>query len=158
MKKLLLSGVLLAGAFAAGAGIGKMMSGSEDPKANLASLDEPAASGPADTTAKKEFVKMTNQFVIPLVDDGDISGLVVMALSIEVKEGYREEVFEMEPRLRDSFLQVLLDHANIGGFSGAFASNENLAVLRGMLRRAATNDVGDAVTDVLILEIARQDT
>ena len=66
-------------------------------------------------------------------------------------------IYSKEPKLRDSFLQVLFDHANIGGFDGAFTNANNLAVLRGALREVAQKDMGDQVTDVLIVEIARQD-
>jgi hypothetical protein len=80
-----------------------------------------------------------------------------MALSIEIELGYRDEIFRKEPKLRDSFLQVLFDHANVGGFRGAFTDNNTLDVLRASLRDVAIRDAGPHVTDVLILEIARQD-
>ena len=55
-------------------------------------------------------------------------------------------------------LQVLCDHANIGGFDGAFTEAKMLNVLRSALREVAQRDLGsDVVNDVLILEIARQD-
>ena len=66
-------------------------------------------------------------------------------------------VFSKEPKLRVSFLQVMFDHANIGGFSGSFTTNENLGILRRSLREAARAELGKDATDVLILEIARQD-
>lgn len=105
-----------------------------------------------------EYVKMNNQFVIPVVKEQVIIALVVLALSIEVPPGNKEAVFRMEPKLRDSFLQVLFDHANIGGFDGAFTSASNMSALRNALREAGQRDIGaDIVRDVLILEIARQD-
>ena len=71
--------------------------------------------------------------------------------------GQKEAVYAKEPKIRDSFLQVLFDHANIGGFDGAFTNANNLDVLRGALREIAQKDVGEQVIDVLIAEIARQD-
>lgn len=105
----------------------------------------------------REYVKMNNQFVVPIVKQERINSLVVMSLSIEVVAGQREAVYAKEPKLRDSFLQVLFDHANIGGFDGAFTNARNLSVLRGALREVAQKDMGEQITDVLIIEIARQD-
>jgi hypothetical protein len=105
----------------------------------------------------RDYVKLNNQFVIPVVEAGEVSSLVVMSLSVEIEPGYREDIFRREPKLRDSFLQVLFDHANVGGFRGAFTDNNTLDVLRASLRDVAIRDGGEHVTDVLILEIARQD-
>lgn len=107
--------------------------------------------------AERDYVKLNNQFVIPVVENGEVSSLVVLSLSVEIEPGYREEIFRKEPKLRDSFLQVLFDHANVGGFRGAFTDNNTLDVLRASLRDVAIRDAGSHVTDVLILEIARQD-
>ncbi|MGC1497574.1 MAG: flagellar basal body-associated protein FliL [Sulfitobacter sp.] len=106
----------------------------------------------------KEYVKLSNQFVVPIVKDKSVVSLIVLALSLEVAEGQKDAVYLREPKLRDSFLQVLFDHANIGGFDGAFTEVNNLAVLRNALREVGQRDMGkDVVHDVLILEIARQD-
>ncbi|WP_187431669.1 hypothetical protein ROLI_038110 [Roseobacter fucihabitans] len=105
-----------------------------------------------------EYVKLPNQFVVPLVDEDRISAMVVMALSLEVLSGYATDVIDIEPKLRDEFLRVLFDHASIGGFAGAFINNENLDVIRRRLREVAKAVMGpEVVNDVLIYEIARQD-
>ncbi len=104
-----------------------------------------------------EYVKMNNQFVVPVVDDGRVASMVVLSLSLEVAAGNTETVYQREPKLRDSFLQVLFDHANIGGFSGSFTDGSNLVVLRTSLKEAAALILGTMVTDVLITDIARQD-
>lgn len=114
--------------------------------------------GPDNPAPEMDYVKLNNQFVVPIVKDRVVVALVVLALSLEVPDGTRDEVFRREPKLRDSFLQVLFDHANIGGFDGSFTEANNLAVLRRALREAGQKDLGiEAVNDVLILEIARQD-
>jgi flagellar FliL protein len=59
--------------------------------------------------------------------------------------------------LRDSFLQVLFNHANLGGFEGEFTDSSNLDVLRNSLREIGRRDLGDGISDVLIMEVARQD-
>lgn len=114
--------------------------------------------GHGDDAGGVEYVKLNNQFVVPIVKDKDVASLVVLSLSLEVPSGSEDEVYRHEPKIRDSILQVLFDHANIGGFDGAFTEAKMLNVLRNALREVAQRDLGsDVVSDVLILEIARQD-
>ncbi|MBL9051735.1 MAG: flagellar basal body-associated FliL family protein [Tabrizicola sp.] len=113
--------------------------------------EEPEEGGP-------EYVKMNNQFVVPIVEEGRVAAMVVLSVSLEVEAGNTEAVYQREPKLRDVFLQVLFDHANVGGFSGSFTDGANLVVLRTSLKEAAGLVLGAAVRDVLITDIARQDS
>jgi len=108
-------------------------------------------------TGNTEFVKLNNQFVIPVVTRDRISAMVVMSLSIEIARGNSQMVYTREPKLRDGFLQVLFDHANLGGFEGEFTNANNMDVLRMSLRDVANRVLGDPARGVLITEIARQD-
>ncbi|MCA3509097.1 MAG: flagellar basal body-associated FliL family protein [Rhodobacter sp.] len=114
--------------------------------------DEGQGAGPL-----HEYVKLNNQFVVPVMADGRVSSLVVLSLSLEVTPGQVERVYEMEPKLRDAMLQVLFDHANSGGFNGSFTDGANLVLLREALLETALRVFGKDVTDVLIVEIVRQD-
>ncbi|WP_374430790.1 flagellar basal body-associated FliL family protein [Tabrizicola sp.] len=105
-----------------------------------------------------EYVKLNNQFVVPVVEKGRVAALVVLSLSLEVEPGSTEAVYVREPKLRDVFLQVMFDHANTGGFSGSFTDGSNLIGLRTSLKEAAAQVLGLVVTDVLITDIARQDS
>ncbi|WP_420011383.1 flagellar basal body-associated FliL family protein [Tateyamaria sp.] len=159
MKKLLPLILLLVGS-GAGVGAGIFLRPAPDPADTAmakekVSVEKTAAEQSGST--EHEYVKMNNQFVVPVVDGAQVSALVVMSLSLEVPAGQKDAIYAREPKLRDSFLQVLFDHANIGGFDGAFTDANNLDVLRGALREVAQKDMGDQITDVLIVEIARQD-
>ena len=112
---------------------------------------------PTEPELEREYVKMNNQFVVPIVKSDSVQALVVLSLSLEVPAGQKDAVYSREPKLRDSFLQVMFDHANLGGFDGAFTNANNLDVLRNALREVAQKDAGEQVSDVLIVEIARQD-
>ncbi|WP_298492492.1 flagellar basal body-associated FliL family protein [uncultured Maritimibacter sp.] len=103
------------------------------------------------------FVKINNQFVVPVVAGDRVTALVVMSISLEVKAGQTEGIYAREPKVRDVFLQVLFDHANAGGFDGAFTSGPKMTTLRGGLTEAARIVLGDNIVDVLITDIARQD-
>ncbi len=112
--------------------------------------------GPAEAE-DSDFVKLNNQFVVPVIQNERVASLVVASLSVEIRAGSGDRVFEREPKLRDSFLRVLFDHANMGGFSGGFTRSDMLDVLRRSLREAAQKELGEDVIDVLITDIARQD-
>lgn len=104
-----------------------------------------------------EYVKLNNQFIVPIVEDGIVTSLVVLALNLEVVEGYSEAVFALEPKLRNAFLLILFDHANAGGFKGTFTSSNNMTVLQNALTEVARKTLGNSISNVLITDVVRQD-
>jgi flagellar protein FliL len=123
--------------------------------------DDTTTEAPSEVTEPKEppeYVKLNNQFVVPVIFEGRVSSMVILSLSLEVQTGTTTQVYDREPKLRDVFLQVLFDHANAGGFRGSFTDGSNLILLRKALHEAAIGVLGDIVTDVLIVEIVRQDS
>jgi len=104
-----------------------------------------------------EYVKMNNQFVIPVLKDGNMAALVVLSISLEVTPGGKEATFQREPKLRDAFNQVLFDHANSGGFDGVFTNSNKMVVLRDSLYEIAQKVAGSVVQGILINDIVRQD-
>jgi flagellar protein FliL len=108
--------------------------------------------------ATKEYIKMHDQFIVPVVTQERVGALVVVSISLEIEPGRSDVVYGREPKLRDAFLQVMFDHANMGGFEGSFTSSNNLDVLRAALYRVASKSLGPLVSDVLITDIARQDS
>ena len=133
---------------------GEAAAGGESAKAahgEAAAKADAAEGGP-------EYVKLSNQFVIPVVEQGKVVSMVILALTLEVGAGTTEAIYAREPRLRDAFLQVLFDHANSGGFDGSFTDGANLVLLRKALLEAAQTAIGPNVSDVLISDIARQDS
>ncbi|MGR3377447.1 flagellar basal body-associated FliL family protein [Salipiger abyssi] len=172
MKKLLPILLALIGT-AAGTGAGIFLAAPQEPAEHEAASDHGESADAHDTGGDghaapeeshddghdggNEYAKMSNQFVVPVIGQDRVDSLVVMSLSLEVTSGGTELVFDREPKLRDAFLRVLFDHANIGGFEGNFTDIQRLEVLRRALMDAARNVLGASVLDVLITEIARQD-
>ena len=136
---------------------------SEDTEDNT-SGDNASASGgygdgdDEDPSGEMDYVKLNNQFIVPVVHNGKVSALVVMSLSLEVEAGGREVVYTREPKIRDALLSVLFQHANAGGFDGAFTATRNLDVLKTMMTEATRQAMeSDLVANVLIIDIVRQD-
>ena len=167
MKKLLPIVLLLVGS---GAGVGAgiflrpepvavdvSQTGEEDYEPQVEEVDS-SDDREGNPTKGREYLKLSNQFVVPIVQEDRIASMVVMTLSVEVPEGQGQAIYDIEPKIRDEFLRVLFDHAAIGGFDGAFLNNGNLDVIRRSLRNVAYKTFGkEVISDVLIFEIARQD-
>lgn len=124
----------------------------------IEATDAPAEPATADPETPPEFAKMNNQFVVPVLEDGRVVSMVILSLSIEIPPGAAEDVYAREPKLRDSFLQVLFDHANAGGFRGSFTDGSNMIMLRRALLESARVVLGQTARDVLITDIVRQDS
>jgi len=110
-----------------------------------------------DPSSPYDYVRLNNQFIVPIIRHGSVRSLVVLSLTVEVLNGENALVYEREPRLRDAFLRVMFSHANVGGFDGSFTTVEAMAPLRSGLQEAARQVLGDIVNDVLIVDIVRQD-
>lgn len=123
--------------------------------------DHPApthgAVGP-DPDRHVDYVKLERQFIVPVVEEGEISSLVVMSLAVEVDEGASDIVFEEEPKLRDAFLKVFFAHSQSGGFAGDFTRESRMADLRGRLYEAARQVLGAPAKGVLLTNVMRQDS
>ena len=165
MLRLLLPVLLLLLGIGGGVGAGLLL-GSDRADAPDAAPPSPAPDSATGETEQAdgqipitgtEFVRLNNQFIVPVVRGGSVRSLVVMSLTLEVASGNNQSVFDREPRLRDSFLQVMFAHANAGGFDGSFTEAAAMAPLRAALGDAARQILGDIVSAVLIVDITRQD-
>ena len=106
----------------------------------------------------RQFVPLTGQFVVPVIQQGQVRALVILTLSLETDPDAVMAVNSAGPKLRDVFLRVLFDHANAGGFDGAFTASAAITPLRRALREAAQGVLGSTIHDVLIVDLVRQDT
>jgi flagellar FliL protein len=165
--RLLIPLILALVGLAAGAGAGLVLRPEPAPVSEPLGEADGAASDAAnpfrrsdapDGPGPREYVKLNNQFIVPLVEQGRVNAMVIMALSVEVAPGQAAQVYAHEPKLRDAVLQVMFEHANAGGFRGSFTESSNMRLLRQSLREAVRGVLGAAASDVLITEIVRQDT
>lgn len=156
MKRLILPLLLGILGLALGGGAGYLLR----PAPEAAPTETATGSAPAeaDPALEPEYVKLSNQFIVPVLDKGRIASMVILSLSLEVTKGSTSKVYDVEPKLRDAFLQVMFDHANAGGFSGTYTDGANLVLLRSALLESAKKIMGETVSDVLIVDIVRQDS
>lgn len=163
MKKYIVPFVLSLFGAAGGLGAGYALRPHHEEDATQAAHCVPCADsaalkkGTALPPAAADYVKLNNQFVVPVVDGNSVGALVVLSLSIETNNTSRDTVYAREPKLRDAFLRVLFDHASIGGFDADFTKATKLDILRQSLTTAAQAVLGPEATGVLITDIARQE-
>ncbi|HKK36633.1 MAG TPA: flagellar basal body-associated FliL family protein [Paracoccaceae bacterium] len=118
----------------------------------------PGAAPPRyDPDEKRDYVAIDRQFLVPLVEDGEVAAMMILSLTLEMEIGARDAVFEREPKLRDRFLHVMFRHAQSGAFAGVFTAGPAMRDLRGALLEAARGVLGPAVHDVLVTDLLRQD-
>jgi len=139
-----------------GAGIFMPLPAPQKPAECPAPEDAPQAGEPALPDTPVEYMKIDNQFIVPLVDGNDVTSMVIVSLSLEIAEGRQQDIYNIEPKLRDAFLRVLFDHASLGGFEGNFLSHLGLDTLRLALREMGQKTAGPVLRDVLIVDLVKQ--
>jgi hypothetical protein len=131
--------------------------GHDDPLPEDPSTIPEAADHDPDEDSKYEYMALDKQFVVPLVNESRVHAMIIVSLSLEVTVDGVDMAHRRSPKLRDVFLQVLFRHAHSGGFDGVFTGGQVMADLRAGLRDAAKGVLGEAVHDVLVTDIVRQD-
>lgn len=111
----------------------------------------------SDPDVSYEYVRLSGQFVVPVLDTERVRALVVLSLTIEAKQGLESKIEEREPKLRDTLLQVLFNHAQTGGFDGAFTTGQAMRDLRAALTQASRSVLGPDAHGVLVTDVVKQD-
>lgn len=159
MKAVLIPVIFLLVGLGIGGGAGHFLA----PQADKGACEDPPCEKKAEEKSTEDsdetpsYVRLQNQFVVPVVRGESVRSLVVLSLSLETEPGASDSVYAVEPKLRDALLRVLFDHAHIGGFDGAFTESGRLSLLRVALLEAAQATLGSIVTDILITDIVRQE-
>lgn len=125
--------------------------------AKVPSLENTLDNTPEIPNDELAFVKLNNQFIIPVVTAERVSALVVLSITIETDTNSTDLIYNIEPKIRDVALRVLFNHSYSGGFEGNFTSPLKLDALRKALLEAINPLTGGTVSNILITDIVRQD-
>ena len=106
---------------------------------------------------ERTYVKIGRQTIIPVVNEGETQALMLFELAVDVPAGLSANVHEMEPRLRDAFLRELFQMSYTGAFMTNFTDDRVIEELRKSLTRAAQEHIGSKESEVLILDVMRQE-
>jgi hypothetical protein len=120
---------------------------------------KPSAHAGVELHGEPAYVPMEKPFVVPVFEGQKVVAMVVVSLSVATDEEGAHAVEAVQPRLRDGFLKAMFRHANSGGFDGLFTTGQKMEDLKSALLASAREAMpGAPVTEVLITEIARQDS
>jgi hypothetical protein len=108
-------------------------------------------------TKETRYLKFKRQFVIPVMKNQKVGGLVIMNFNLELNEDAGDQVFSQEPKLRDAYMRILLQMSSEGAFDGDLVSPATYEQLRYNLLTASSKIIDEGVEDLLILDIVKQD-
>lgn len=103
------------------------------------------------------YLKFKRQFVIPVLGEDGVEALVLLNIAISLTDGAKDDMFNHEPQFRDAFIRELLQMSDAGYFDEALTAPSTYEAIRETLLRAARDITTEGVSDVLILDFARQD-
>ena len=110
-----------------------------------------------EVSEERTYVKIGRQTIIPVVEGGETRALMLFELAVDVPSALSADVHEMEPRLRDAFLRELFQMSYTGAFLTNFTDDRIIEELRRNLTRTAQEHIGSAQSEVLILDVMRQE-
>ena len=106
---------------------------------------------------ERSYVTVGRQTIVPVVEGARTRALMLFELAVDVDPSAHDRAVFMEPRLRDAFLRELLKMSSTGAFTETFTEEWIIDELRRNLSAAARRYLGDAVREVLVLDVVRQE-
>ena len=103
------------------------------------------------------YYKFTREFVVPIIRDGRVSSLVILNLNLEADASIERELFDMEPKLRDNIMTTLITLSNDGTTFESMTSVKNYESIRSLVLQNLGSVVKEGITNVLIVDLAKQD-
>ena len=124
--------------------------------------DQTVAKGTAEDAQQEsgslEIVKLPSQFVVPVIIDTRVRAMVILTVALEVEAGRGDLVRSLEPKLRDEFLSELFGLAALDGFNDEIITRQTLELVKRALSQRSKDVLGVQNVNVLITDMARQDT
>ena len=112
----------------------------------------------AEALEEPQILSFQDEFIVPLVNRGRVTGHVVVALGLESRTLAIDELVAREPLYRDRTLEALLRHAALGAFDDGFVEPLEMNRLRLSLNEAILPVLPDGKqATVLITGIDRRD-
>lgn len=103
------------------------------------------------------YYKFSREFVVPLLENGRVSSLVILNINLEIDESVSAKMFSMEPAVRDNIMTTLVSLANDGKTFQTLSDIESYESMRALVLMNLKKVVPSGVRNVLILDMARQD-
>ena len=106
---------------------------------------------------ERTYVSVGTQTIVPVVDGDRTRALMLFELAVDVDPSAHDLAVMAEPRLRDAFLRALLKMSSTGAFNETYTEDWVIDELRRNLGKEARRFLGDALRQVLVLDVIRQE-
>jgi len=103
------------------------------------------------------YYKFSREFVVPLMRDNRVDSLIILNINLEADSKVSQELFSMEPKLRDNIMTTLIMLSNDGTTFESFGDVESYETIRSMVALNLKNVIASGIQNVLILDIAKQE-
>ncbi|MEM1391344.1 MAG: hypothetical protein AAGG45_09705 [Pseudomonadota bacterium] len=143
-----LANFLLPSAADKGAPTGESAAYGDKPKTKVQT--EKAAS------SDKGYFKFSREFVVPVMRDKRVASLVIININLETSEGAQNNLFSIEPKLRDNIMTTLVKLSNEPGILDSATAYDNYETIRATILKNI-GQVSNDIENVLILDMAKQE-
>lgn len=113
--------------------------------------------GDASSADTINYLKFKRQFVVPVMHEGTIEALVIMNINLELGDDAPDYAYSFEPKLRDAITRELLGLSNDGIFGAQLTTANAYETIRQRLLEACQAVLTEGISDILILDVARQE-
>ncbi|RIJ23703.1 hypothetical protein D1224_05430 [Henriciella barbarensis] len=103
-----------------------------------------------------EYYKFSREFVVPITEGERVDSLVIINLNLEIDKSVSDQVYGMEPKLRDNVMSTLIRLSNEGNTLGDLTNPENYETIRSMILANLREVLPTGLENVLILDMAKQ--
>lgn len=103
------------------------------------------------------YFKFSREFIVPLMDEKRVRSLVILNINLEADASMSNRLFSMEPKLRDNIMTTLIGLSSDGYTFQSFNEVESYEAIRSTVLQNVTEITGPGISNVLILDIAKQD-
>lgn len=111
----------------------------------------------AKSSGDTSYFDFSREFVIPILDDGQVSALVIININLEVDSSLSGKLFRMEPKLRDNIMTSLIGLTNDKRVFSDLTSVRNYETIRSVVLSNLRDEISSDIMNVLIVDIAKQD-
>lgn len=103
------------------------------------------------------YYKFSREFVVPLMNNGRVKSLVIININLEADASISDDLFAMEPKLRDNIMATLIALSNDGVTLEEITDVNSYETIRTMILLNLEKVVSSGIRNVLILDMAKQD-
>jgi flagellar protein FliL len=131
----------------------------EGKKETKKSAKKDAHGGSEETASSSGSVyhKFSREFIVPIMEDGRVKSLVILNINLEAESSISQTLFEMEPKLRDNIMTTLIGLSGDGVTFDNLTDVDSYETIRSMILMNLETIVASGITNVLIVDMARQD-